>query len=147
MRSFLLVATCLATAAGLENTLPGVATTYSVVQEGDGTAVVSKGDSVTVHATGIVAGPPEKKFWSTKDAGQQPFNYKAGVGGVIKGWDQGCLGMKIGEVRKLSIPADEGYGAGGFPAWGIPAGATLNFEIEVLEIKGKKGGKKKKEEI
>ena len=61
-----------------------------------------------------------KKFWSTKDAGQKPFTYQAGVGGVIKGWDQGCLGMQIGEVRKLRIPADEGYGAGGFPAWGIP---------------------------
>ena len=80
-----------------------------------------------------------KKFWSTKDAGQKPFTYQAGVGGVIKGWDQGCLGMQIGEVRKLRIPADEGYGAGGFPAWGIPAGATLIFEIEILKIEGKGG--------
>jgi len=51
---------------------------------------------------------------------------------------QGCLGMKLGEVRKLNIPADEGYGAGGFPAWGIPAGGTLDFEIEVLKIAGGK---------
>ena len=76
-----------------------------------------------------------KKFWSTKDAGQKPFTYQAGVGGVIKGWDQGCLGMKVGEVRILNIPADEGYGASGFPAWGIPANGGLTFEIEVLQIK------------
>lgn len=46
--------------------------------------------------------------------------------------------MRLGEVRKLLIPADEGYGARGFPAWGIPAGGTLNFEIEVLKIEGGK---------
>ena len=53
--------------------------------------------------------------------------YTAGVGGVIKGWDQGCLGMKLGEVRQLTIPADEGYGASGFPAWGIPPNGGLYF--------------------
>lgn len=47
---------------------------------------------------------------------------------------QGCLGMKLGEERELVIPAHEGYGANGFPAWGIPAGGTLNFTIEVLKI-------------
>ena len=75
-----------------------------------------------------------KKFWSTKDPGQQPFTYQAGVGGVIKGWDQGCLGMQIGETRKLVIPAHEGYGANGFPAWGIPPGGTLDFTLECLSI-------------
>ena len=116
--------------------IAGYKTTYEVVTEGKGAAVVSKGDSVTVHAKGTVA-ESQKKFWSTKDAGQQPFTYKAGVGGVITGWDQGCLGMKIGEVRKLEIPAHEGYGARGFPAWGIPPNGGLFFEIEVLSIKGK----------
>ena len=58
----------------------------------------------------------EKQFWCTKDAGQKPFSYQAGVGGVIKGWDQGCLGMAVGETRKLTIPGHEGYGGGGFPA-------------------------------
>ncbi len=57
-----------------------------------------------------------KKLWDTKDPGQKPFSYKAGVGGVITGWDQGCLGMKCGEIRKLEVPGPEGYGAGGFPA-------------------------------
>ena len=56
-----------------------------------------------VHATGVVA-ETQKKFWSTKDAGQQPFTYQAGVGGVITGWDKGCLGMKLGGERKLLIP-------------------------------------------
>ena len=79
----------------------------------------------------------DKKFWSTKDPGQQPFTYNAGVGSVITGWDQGLLGAAVGEVRKLDIPAGEGYGKGGFPAWGIPPNGGLFFEIEVLSIKGK----------
>ena len=115
--------------------LPGFATTYKTIRPGSGEAV-SKGDTITVHATGIVQ-QTNKKFWSTKDAGQKPFQYQAGVGAVITGWDQGCLGMMLGEIRELCIPADEGYGQGGFPAWGIPPGGTLLFEIEVLEIKGK----------
>jgi len=113
--------------------VPGVKTTMQIVKPGSG-ATVQKGATVTVHATGVVQ-QTGKKFWSTKDPGQQPFEYQAGVGGVITGWDQGCLGMTIGEVRKLSIPADEGYGQGGFPAWGIPPNGTLDFTLEVLEIK------------
>ena len=77
------------------------------------------------------------RFWHTKDPGQQPFTYNAGVGSVITGWDQGLLGAAVGEVRKLDIPAEEGYGKGGFPAWGIPPNGGLFFEIEVLSIKGK----------
>jgi len=117
--------------------LPGYKTTYEVLEEGTGTDTVRKGSQVTVHATGTVV-ETGKKFWSTKDPGQQPFSYQAGVGGVITGWDQGCLGMKVGERRMLNIPASEGYGERGFPAWGIPPKGTLNFEIEVLKIKGKK---------
>ena len=94
---------------------------------------------MTVHATGIVK-ETDKKFWSTKDPGQQPFTYQAGVGGVITGWDQGLLGAALGETRKLDIPAPEGYGARGFPAWGIPPNGGLFFEIEVLSIKGKGPG-------
>lgn len=113
--------------------LPGYKTTYELVTAGTG-KTVSKGSKVKVHATGTVL-ETGKKFWSTKDKGQQPFEYTAGVGGVITGWDQGCLGMALGEVRKLKIPADEGYGARGFPAWGIPPNGGLFFEIEVLDIK------------
>ena len=61
------------------------------------------------------------------------------MGKVIKGWDQGCLGMKQGESRKLLIPASEGYGERGFPAWGIPPGGTLDFTIEVLSIQKSSG--------
>jgi U3 small nucleolar RNA-associated protein 21 len=114
------------------NALPGYDTTWKTEAEGSG-AAVSKGNTVTVHATGVVK-ETEKKFWSTKDPGQQPFTYQAGVGGVITGWDQGCLGMKVGEVRLLEIPAHEGYGANGFPAWGIPPGGTLFFTLECLKI-------------
>ena len=56
---------------------------------------------------------------------------------MIKGWDQGLLGMKLGEERQVIIPGAEGYGAAGFPAWGIPPNGGLLFEIEVLNIKGK----------
>ena len=54
---------------------------------------------------------------------------------VIKGWDQGLLGMKLGEERRVTIPGHEGYGAAGFPAWGIPPNGTLDFTLEVLSIK------------
>jgi len=90
-----------------------------------------KGQVARVHATGSVAGAP-KPFWSTR--GEEPFEFQAGVGRVIKGWDQGCLGMRVGEVRRLVIPADEGYGSRGFPAWGIPGGATLDFQIELVSV-------------
>merc|ERR1712129_445953 len=95
--------------------------------------VISKGDTATVHATGVIK-ESGKKFWSTKDPGQRPFSYQAGVGGVITGWDQGCLGMKVGEARKLVIPGAEGYGSKGFPAWGIPPNGTLEFTLECLKI-------------
>eukprot|EP00322_Chrysochromulina_rotalis_P030880 CAMPEP_0115867562 /NCGR_PEP_ID=MMETSP0287-20121206/20830_1 /TAXON_ID=412157 /ORGANISM="Chrysochromulina rotalis, Strain UIO044" /LENGTH=122 /DNA_ID=CAMNT_0003322167 /DNA_START=24 /DNA_END=392 /DNA_ORIENTATION=- len=108
-------------------------TVYNILKVGSGNAV-AKGATVTVHATGVVK-ETGKKFWSTKDPGQQPFSYQAGVGQVIKGWDQGLLGMQLGEERQVIIPAHEGYGAAGFPAWGIPPGGTLDFTLEVLEIK------------
>mmetsp|Transcript_115315 Transcript_115315/g.229817 ORF Transcript_115315/g.229817 Transcript_115315/m.229817 type:complete len:167 (+) Transcript_115315:41-541(+) len=123
-------------------TLAGAETTYKVLTEGSpDDPAVEVGDTVTVHATGIVA-QTGKKFWSTKDPGQKPFTYTAG-GGVIKGWDMGARGMRQKEVRMLKIPADEGYGANGFPAWGIPPGGELNFELEVLKIVGKDGKKKR----
>merc|ERR1719291_1019113 len=112
--------------------IPGVKTTYKVLKEGTTKKTIRKGDTVTVHATGTVR-QTRKKFWSTKDPGQQPFTYTAG-GGVITGWDKGAQGMRKNEVRMLKIPADEGYGKGGFPAWGIPPGGELNFEIQVLRI-------------
>lgn len=116
-----------ASAAAVEEAyvpLTGYDTTYTITAPGghDVAVFVKKGDTVKVHATGIVE-ESGKKFWSTKDPGQQPFQYQAGVGGVIVGWDQGCLGMKLGETRKLRIPAHEGYGKGGFP--GVLAACRL----------------------
>ncbi|KAL8270278.1 hypothetical protein Esti_005794 [Eimeria stiedai] len=107
----------------------------SVVRPGSGPSV-AKGQRVTVHATGSVLKPDgtTKKFWSTKDPGQQPFTWQAGLGQVIAGWDQGVLGMNLGETRMIHIPAKMGYGANGFPAWGIPPNADLQFEIECLQI-------------
>eukprot|EP00413_Alexandrium_margalefii_P044488 CAMPEP_0204583522 /NCGR_PEP_ID=MMETSP0661-20131031/45823_1 /ASSEMBLY_ACC=CAM_ASM_000606 /TAXON_ID=109239 /ORGANISM="Alexandrium margalefi, Strain AMGDE01CS-322" /LENGTH=116 /DNA_ID=CAMNT_0051592887 /DNA_START=80 /DNA_END=430 /DNA_ORIENTATION=+ len=113
--------------------VPGCATTKQTLTPGAG-PTVGKGCTVTVHATGVVQ-QSGKKFWSTKDPGQEPFTYQAGVGEVITGWDQGCLGMQVGEERRLVIPAAEGYGPKGFPAWGIPGGATLEFTLECLNIK------------
>ena len=69
-------------------------TVYEILKPGSGKTVTA-GAHVTVHATGVVK-ETGKKFWSTKDPGQQPFTYQAGVGQVIKGWDQGLLGMKLG---------------------------------------------------
>lgn len=92
-----------------------------------------KGSHVTCHATGSVK-ETGYKFWSTKDPGQKPFQFPAGLGRVITGWDQGVLGMKLNEVRMLEIQPSEGYGPDGFPAWKIPPNATLIFEIEVLTI-------------
>merc|ERR1739845_7785 len=86
--------------------ISGYATKFRDIKEGSGQKTVSKNDTVTVHATGIVK-ETNKKFWSTKDPGQKPFTYKAGVGKVITGWDQGCLGMKKGGERELIIPAKE----------------------------------------
>jgi FKBP-type peptidyl-prolyl cis-trans isomerase FkpA len=73
-----------------------------------------------------------KQFDSSRTAGQ-PFRFPLGTGQVIKGWDQGVVGMKVGESRRLIIPADLAYGDGG--AGGvIPPGATLVFDIELVAI-------------
>lgn len=94
-----------------------------------------RGDTITVHCTGSLNTNPPKKFWSTKDPGQKPFTFQVGLGKVIAGWDEGCLTMCQGEIAKLTIPAEKGYGRNGFPAWGIPGNADLLFEIEILSIK------------
>jgi len=117
-------------------TIPNHKTTFCTIKEGTGSEMVKEKSKVTVHATGFVV-ETGKKFWSTKDAGQKPFTYTAGVGQVITGWDKGLLGMKLGEEREVTIPADEGYGAGGFPAWGIPPNGSLRFLLEVLKMESK----------
>ena len=98
--------------------------------EGDG-AVAAAGHTVSVHYTGWLTNGT--KFDSSKDR-NQPFEFALGRGQVIRGWDEGVQGMKIGGTRKLTIPAKMGYGARG--AGGvIPPNATLVFEVELLGLK------------
>ena len=97
---------------------------------GDGTQAKA-GDTVSVHYTGWLT--DGTKFDSSKDR-NQAFTFQLGAGMVIKGWDEGVAGMKIGGTRKLTITPELGYGPGG--AGGvIPPNATLIFEVELLGIK------------
>ncbi len=96
---------------------------------GQGTEAVA-GKRVTVHYTGWLTNGT--KFDSSKDR-NDPFVFPLGAGHVIKGWDQGVAGMKVGGKRKLTIPPELGYGARG--AGGvIPPNATLVFEVELLAV-------------
>ena len=94
----------------------------------------TSGKKVTVHYTGWLFDKGAKgiKFDSSKDRGD-PFIFPLGKGHVIKGWDEGVAGMKVGGKRQLTIPPDLGYGARG--AGGvIPPNATLLFEVELLKV-------------
>jgi FKBP-type peptidyl-prolyl cis-trans isomerase FkpA len=100
-------------------------------------AEASAGQRVRVHYTGWLHDPAAadqrgRKFDSSKDRGQ-PFSFGLGRGEVIRGWDEGVQGMKVGGTRVLTIPADLGYGARG--AGGvIPPNATLVFEVDLLGV-------------
>lgn len=103
---------------------------YEVYKKGTGD-VAKAGQQVSVHYTGWLT--DGTKFDSSVDRGQ-PFEFALGQGQVIPGWDEGVAGMKVGEKRKLTIPAKLGYGdrgAGGV----IPPGATLVFDVELLGVK------------
>lgn len=103
---------------------------YEDTTVGDG-AIASKGQTVSVHYTGWLENGT--KFDSSKDR-NDPFEFKLGAGQVIRGWDEGVAGMKVGGVRRLTIPPQLGYGdrgAGGV----IPPKATLIFEVELLSIR------------
>jgi FKBP-type peptidyl-prolyl cis-trans isomerase FkpA len=113
--------------------MPAITTASGLVYEelvvGDGDEAVA-GHQVTVHYTGWLT--DGKKFDSSKDR-DDPFVFGLGQGQVIKGWDEGVAGMKVGGKRKLTIPPQLGYGARG--AGGvIPPNATLVFEVELLAV-------------
>jgi len=97
---------------------------------GTGTEVKT-GDTVSINYLGTLENGT--KFDSSYDRGQ-PFETQIGVGRVIKGWDQGVPGMKVGGKRKLTIPADLAYGSRGVGSI-IPPDATLIFEVELVAVK------------
>lgn len=93
-------------------------------------AMAESGKSVTVHYTGWLTNG--KKFDSSLDA-KKPFTFQLGAGQVIQGWDKGVVGMKVGGKRKLTIPANMGYGERGAGDV-IPPNSTLVFEVELLNV-------------
>ena len=97
---------------------------------GTGNAAAS-GQKVSVHYTGWLTNGT--KFDSSKDRGE-PFVFPLGKGHVIKGWDEGVAGMKVGGKRKLTIPPQLGYGARGAGNV-IPANAELHFDVELIKVK------------
>ena len=107
---------------------------YEDTTVGDG-AEATAGQRVTVHYTGWLRnddGSTGAKFDSSKDR-NDPFKFSLGAGEVIRGWDEGVQGMKVGGARRLTIPASLGYGARG--AGGvIPPNATLIFDVELLAV-------------
>ena len=103
---------------------------YEDIETGTGAAAQS-GQKAKVHYTGWLKNG--QKFDSSKDR-DEPFDFMLGAGQVIKGWDEGVVGMKVGGKRKLTIPPSLGYGARG--AGGvIPPNADLIFEVELLGVK------------
>jgi len=99
------------------------------IRVGTGAEAVA-GRPVGVHYVGTLING--SKFDSSRDR-NEPFDFTLGVGEVIQGWDQGVAGMKVGGVRKLTVPPSMGYGARGF-APVIPPNSTLVFEVELLRV-------------
>jgi len=114
---------------------PGdVAPTELVIEDlvvGDG-AEAKAGDSISAHYVGVAHSTGEE-FDASWNRGA-PLDFRLGVGQVIKGWDEGVMSMKVGGKRTLVIPAELGYGARGVGGGLIPGGATLLFEVELLDL-------------
>jgi FKBP-type peptidyl-prolyl cis-trans isomerase FkpA len=114
--------------AALTKTLSGLR--YQDIAPGRG-AEATAGRTASVHYTGWL--PNGEKFDSSRDR-NEPFSFLVGAGQVIAGWDEGVAGMKVGGRRKLVIPSSLGYGTAGVPP-DIPSGATLVFDIELLDVR------------
>ena len=116
-----------------------VAELQRVEQQAGTGAVATSGMDVTVHYTGWLydSRKPDQrgeKFDSSVDRGE-PFTFLLGAGQVIRGWDEGVAGMKVGGKRTLLIPANLGYGSDGAGGGVIPPNASLVFEVELLDVK------------
>jgi len=103
-----------------------------VLREGDQSNYPKKGQTVTVHYTGFLEKPGGKKFDSSVDR-NKPFQFKIGLGQVIKGWDEGVAQMSVGEKAYLTCSPDFAYGNDGVPGV-IPPKSTLVFEVELLKV-------------
>ncbi len=101
-----------------------------IMKEGTGQGA-ENGDQITVHYVGVFE--DGTKFDSSLDRGE-PFTFALGAGQVIRGWDLGVAGMKVGEIRRLFIPWEFAYGEAGTPNGAIPPNANLIFDIELLGI-------------
>ncbi|OFW04641.1 MAG: hypothetical protein A3H96_09650 [Acidobacteria bacterium RIFCSPLOWO2_02_FULL_67_36] len=104
---------------------------------GTGTEATT-GKQLTVNYTGWLydeAAADHKGKQFDTSVGRTPFTFTIGIGQVIKGWDQGVPGMKVGGVRRLILPPDLAYGTGGVPGT-IPGNATIIFEVELLDVQG-----------
>jgi FKBP-type peptidyl-prolyl cis-trans isomerase len=117
-------------AAGQEVTMPN-GLKYQDLTVGTG-ALAESGMTASVHYTGWLT--DGTKFDSSVDRGQ-PFSFTLGRGQVIRGWDEGVQGMRVGGKRKLTIPPDLGYGASGTGGGVIPPNATLVFDVELLDVR------------
>jgi len=106
-----------------------------LIREGSGTEVAQNKKTCYVHYTGWLA-ETGKKFDSSIDRGK-PFSFLMGFGRVIEGWDIGITGMKVGEIRRLIIPANHAYGKKG-AGKAIPPNATLIFDVELVDLIGNK---------
>ena len=126
---FALIAILVALAACSSPTNPNQLVIQDL-QVGTG-AEAKTGNRVTVHYRGTLT--DGKQFDASYDR-KEPFTFVLGAGQVIKGWDQGVAGMKVGGKRKLTIPPDLGYGARGAGGGVIPPNATFVFEVELLKV-------------
>ncbi|MFC5551824.1 FKBP-type peptidyl-prolyl cis-trans isomerase [Massilia aerilata] len=120
----------------VQSTVPKIQVIDGVVGKGKEATV---GSTVFVNYTGWFYKPMAKKqrgrkFDSSLDAGRSPLDFRLGAGMVIKGWEQGVVGMKVGGKRTLIIPSELAYGKRGSPG-GIPPDSDLIFDVELLDVK------------
>lgn len=117
---------------------PGAPFSQTDLRVGSG-ADATTGRRLTVHYTGWLYDPtqPDQKGRQfDSSVGRQPFVFTLGAGQVIRGWDQGVVGMKVGGQRRLVIPPELAYGSAGAGGGAIPPNSTLVFDIELLDVQG-----------